>query len=478
MNRTRRDFLRVASAAGLGTAFLPCFARGQSAIGSQPSAMPSPPNIVVMMADDAGYSDFSCYGSPMIQTPNIDKLAAEGVRFTDYYAAAPNCSPSRAAMLTGRTPSRVGVYTYCNPKPMHLPHSEITTAQLLGSAGYDTAYFGKWHLTANRQKGDPENFVGKGYGFRYVMTCESNASRDWALKDGDRFEFIGKQPERNARHLADDINQWLESGRDKSKPFFLNIWFHEPHAPVHPDPEFVEKHADKKKNEAYIAATVETMDAAIGRIMAKLDELGLRENTLVHFTSDNGGLTKQSNLPFTGGKSRITEGGIREPGIFRWPGHIEPGTVNTTPAQFVDLLPTFCELAGINPPTDRILDGVSLVPLLRQKPGSIHRDKPLFWFFYRAAPACAIREGKWNLVGYLDEKCPKGHGFSAEHMAYLKRAKLAKFELYDLESDPAQKKDLSKQNPELFERLKKQMIALHAEVIKEGPDWYPENKNK
>lgn len=430
------------------------------------------PNIVVMMADDAGYSDFSCYGSPMIQTPSVDKLAREGVRFTDFYAAAPNCSPSRAAMLTGRTPSRVGVYTYCKPKPMGLPRTEITTAQLLSKAGYDTAHFGKWHLTAYRGEDDPEDFIGDGYGFRYVKTCESNANKPWALKDGDRFESIGKKPQRNALHLAEDVTEWLESRRDPSKPFFLNVWFHEPHTPVKPDREIARRHAGKGKKEAYVAATIETMDAAIGRIMEKLDELDLRDNTLVLFTSDNGGLTSKSNLPFRGGKSFITEGGIREPGIFRWPGHIRAGTTQNTPAMFVDLLPTFCELAGVDVPDDRVLDAVSLAPLLQQKPGAIQREKPLFWFFYRTNPACAIRDGKWSLLGTLDEKCPNGHGFSPSHMAYLKRAKPATFELFDLEADPAQKNDVSRQHPGVFKRMKKQMIALHEDVISGGPNWY------
>jgi len=215
---------------------------------------------------------------------------------------------------------------------------------------------------------------------------------------------------------------------------------------------------------------VENLDLAVGRILKALDKRGLTENTFVIFSSDNGGVRPESCAPFRGRKSFVWEGGIREPGIIRWPGHVKPGSVCSQPAGMVDLLPTFCAMAGCEVPDDRPIDGVSLLPLFEGK--QLERSTPLFWYFYRTAPAAAMRVNDWVIVGYLEEGLPRSHGLTAEQMTFLKRAKLERFELFNLRRDMAQTTDLSERYAERFETMKRQMVKLHSEVVAEGPVWF------
>ena len=450
--------------------FLGCSGLGVLAFCGHARVAEMRPNILVLMADDLGYSDLSCFGSKEIKTPVLDQLAAEGMRFTDFHAAAPNCSPSRTAMLTGRFPARASIYSYVPPESvMHLRRSEMTSAALLKGAGYATAHVGKWHLRSGLAEGKTP--TPGDHGFDYWFATENNALP--SHKDPVNFvrngKPVGAMEGYSAGLVAEEAIGWLKTERKAEQPFFLNVWFHEPHRKVAAPKALRDRHKGQK-DPAYLAC-VENMDAAIGRILAQLDALGLAENTLVLFTSDNGSYREGSNGAFRGAKSHVYEGGHRAPTIVRWPGRVAAGSTCDTVASGVDVLPTLCSAAGIDGPQDRVIDGVDLTPLFRGE--DIQRKKPLFWFFYRTDPACALRDGDWSLIGYLNENPPEGHAFQESHMRYVERATLERFELFNLKDDPTQSKDVSCEHPTRFESLKAKMVALHAEVVQEGYDWYP-----
>lgn len=430
------------------------------------------PNILVLLADDLGYSDLSCYASRSTKTPNLDRLAESGMRFTDFYAPAPNCSPSRAGLLTGRTPSRTGMYSYIPPNgPHYLPKSEITIAELLRDAGYDTAHMGKWHLCYDMLSDDLPQPAD--HGFDYSLGTENNASP--SHKDPTNFVRNGKAAGKiegySCQIVADEVIGYLGAKHESDKPFFVCAWFHETHTPIASPPELIKQHGDaKSKKDASYYANVENLDIAVGRILETLDKRGLTENTFVIFSSDNGGVRPESCAPLRGRKSFVWEGGIREPGIIRWPGRVKPGSVCNQPAGLIDLLPTFCAMAGCQVPDDRPIDGVSLLPLFDGK--QLKRSTPLFWYFYRTAPAAAMRFGDWVIVGYLQEGLPKSHALTAGQMAFLKRAKLDRFELFNLKQDLGQAADVSAKHSERFETMKRQIVKLHGEVVAEGPVWF------
>jgi arylsulfatase A len=429
----------------------------------------APPNIICFMADDLGYSDLSCFDSKDVQTPILDQLANEGIRFTNFYAAAPNCSPSRAAILTGRFPSRVGIYSYLEPNSvMSLQKNETTIATLLQENGYETAHMGKWHLRSNLAENKAP--TPTDHGFSYWLATENNAepSHKNPINFVRNGKGMGEIPGYASQIVADEVILWLNEFRNPKKPFFLNIWFHEPHRKVAAPPEYRKRHQGKK-DAAYFAC-IENMDNAIGRILHLLEEKKLLETTYILFTSDNGSYRENSNGNFKGRKSFVWEGGIRVPAIMRYPGYITPSSLCEMPSGGVDFFPTVCDLVGIDLPKNKKIDGASLKPLFSVQ--NILRKKPLFWFFYRTDPACALRDGDWSLVGYLNEKVPPGHSFRPEHMVYLKKAKLIRFELYNLKKDPSQNKDVSYLYPEVFKKLKGQMILMFTEIIAEGPEWY------
>lgn len=433
------------------------------------------PNILVLVADDLGYADLSCYGSQHAQTPHLDKLADEGLRLTDFYAAAPNCSPSRAGLLTGRTPSRTGIYSYIPPNgPHYLPADEVTVAEQLRDAGYDTAHMGKWHLNYDLLSDALPQPTD--HGFNYWFATENNASP--SHRNPNNFvrngEAVGTLKGYSCDIVADEFLGWLDTTRDAKKPFFACVWFHETHTPIASPEELIKRHADAELADARYYANVENLDASIGRILASLDAAELSDETLVIFTSDNGGVRPESNGPLRERKSFVWEGGIREPGIFRWPGRIEPGSESDQPCGFVDLLPTFCKLAGAVTPDGRPLDGVSLLPLFDGKP--LRRDRPLFWYFYRTRPAAAMRSGDWSLVGYHETRVPSSHALSREQMRWLKETPLTRFELFNLREDIGQQENVAEQHPQKFEQMKEEMIKLHREVVDEGPMWFSDER--
>lgn len=438
------------------------------------------PNIVILMADDLGYADLSSFNSAITDTPHIDSLAEQGLRLTDFYAASAVCSPSRAAVLTGRFPVRAGVYSWIHPThEMHLRLNEITIAELLSGTGYETAHIGKWHLGGGLTSSSPDAPHPGHQGFKYWMATENNASPSHAnptnfIRNGAAVGLLGGY---SSQLVVDEAIDWLDNERDPSKPFFLNLWFHEPHTVVAAPEEFRNRHLDTNNPEYY--GCIENMDDAIGRLMAKLDSMGIRQNTLIIFTSDNGSRERSGNNdPLRGHKGQLWEGGIRVPGIINWPGTIPQGIIDSTPTGLVDLLPTICEVAGVTPPADRVLDGESLVPLFEGN--SVNRDKPLYWFFHSSppdAPLAAMRRDQWSLVADSPDDIPEENRFQEEWIGVIKTSTLANFRLFNLSDDIAQTTDVATiaDNQDTLTELQATMNALHAEVMAEAYDWRPPN---
>jgi arylsulfatase A len=428
------------------------------------------PNILILFADDMGYQDVACFGGP-IKTPRIDQLASEGMRFTDFYAGAPNCSPSRAALMTGRISSRTGIYNYIPPAHgTHLPADEITITKLLQDKGYDTGLFGKWHLSHT----NPESTQPKpaDYGFDYTFCTRNNAEP--SHKDPDCFyrngKPVGKLEGYSCQLVADETIGWLEAREEAAPPFFAYVAFHEPHKKLASPPDLVAEYADAGKADALYFANIANLDRAIGRILDALDDQGLAKNTFVFFASDNGPWRNGSQGPLRGKKSDIWDGGIRVPGIIRWPGHVKADQTTTQPAGVVDMLPTLSAVAGMNAPSDRAIDGTDLSPLFRGQ--TLLRETPLFWYFYRVNPQLALRDGDWALIGRIDDPVKKRtHWLASTDMPFIKGSTPTHFELYNLRDDIGQQHDLSAKEPERLAAMKAAMKKLHAEVVAEGDDW-------
>lgn len=435
------------------------------------AAAPSaPPNVVIFLADDLGYGDLSCYGSKENKTPVLDRLASQGAKFTDFYAACAVCSPSRAALLTGRFSVRAGVYSWiATSHRMHLRVQEVTLAELLKGAGYATAHVGKWHLGYHLADGSGPGPDPGDHGFDYWLATGNNASpshhkpRNF-VRNG---RAVGEIDGYSCQIVVDEAIGWLERHRDASKPFYLNVWFHEPHQRVAAPKELTDRHKGRRLPAYY--GSVENMDLAVGKLLKKLDEMGAADKTLVIFTSDNGSYMQGSNGPLRDRKTKLWEGGIREPAIVRWPGRVRPGTVVGTPAGLVDLLPTVCAATGVAPPKDRTLDGASLLPLFEDK--AVERSKPLYWFYSPSRPVCVIREGDWCLVADPTLELPKGNFFKEEYIGMVKETGLTNFRLYDVRKDPHQDRDVADREPERLEAMKKSMVELHREVVAEAFDW-------
>jgi arylsulfatase A len=420
------------------------------------------PNVVVFLADDLGYGDLGCYGHKGIRSPHLDAFARQSVRLTQCYAASPVCSPSRSAILTGRTPHRNGVYTWIAPgSEVHLRTSEITLPKLLKAQGYTTCHVGKWHL--NGKFNDPAQPQPGDHGYDWWLATQNNAAP--SHKDPANFvrngKPVGKVEGYSAGFVVAEAIRWLGKHRDKSKPFFLAVWTHEPHLPIESDPKFQKLYdrlddADLRQHHG----DVSQLDHAFGLLMKALDEQKLAEDTFVFFTSDNGpegdgkkGRARGSAGGLRGRKRAVYEGGIRVPGMARWPGKIKPGTVCDVPVIGSDLFPTVLGLAGAKPPADRVIDGVDVLPALMGKVSSVERKVPLYWRLGMATHGLhiAMRQGDWKLLASQD---------------------LKKFELYNLKNDPKETTDLRDREPKRFEEMRKELIALNAQVEKEGPDWW------
>jgi arylsulfatase A len=438
----------------------------------------SRPNFIVILDDDLGYGDLACYGSKEVQTPNLDRFATESLRLTSCYAGHPNCSPSRTALMTGRTPQRAGIRNWIpDGSPMHLRASEITIATLLKQAGYTTCHSGKWHL--NGHFNQPTQPQPGDHGFDHWFSTQNNALPNH--RNPQNFVRNGKDVGRiegYAAHIvADEAISWLRTGRDKSKPFFLYVCFHEPHEPIASDDKYTRlySHSDP----AYVAhhGNITQMDDAFGRLMRAIDEENLRDNSFVFFTSDNGpAITPQhpygSAGPLRDKKGFVTEGGIRVPGMIRWRGRVQSGATSDEPIANFDFLPTACEIVGIKPPTDRSIDGTSIVPVLSGK--SIVRKEPLYWHFNRAYGdyQLAMRVGDWKILASLDKPhFTRINDLTDEDEQTFKTAEPVQFALYNLKTDIAETKDLASTEPAKFAELKSMLITKYHQVRAESPTW-------
>ncbi len=443
------------------------------------------PNFVVMVADDLGYGDLGVYGHPEIRTPNIDRLAAEGLRFTDAYAAAPVCSPARTGLMTGRIPSRVGIYDWIPPgSDVHLPLEETTVAELLRDAGYQTAYLGKWHLNGGLGTDQPQP---DDHGFDHWL-----ATTGFAMPTHlDPFNFVRNGNELGPLNgyacqlLSDEAVWWLTDGRDADRPFLMVIGYHEPHEAIASPPELTASYpATQNRNEAEYFANVTNLDFAVGRLMAALDGLGLAENTVVLFTSDNGpemmNRHPQAQRSYgsagelRGRKLQLWEGGIRVPLIIRWPGHTAPGSVSGFPVSGIDLLPTLCELAAVDLPDGLELDGGSFSPAFENR--DIDRASPLVWHHYKAwgGPRMVLRDGRYKLAGYWDGPeivRTDSSTMRPGDLELIRTAELVRFELYDLETDPGERRDVSSQHPEVVARMKGAMLEIYGEIQADVHPW-------
>jgi len=436
------------------------------------------PNIVLILADDLGYGDLGCYGHPRIKTPHLDRLADEGLRLTNCYAAAANCSPARTGLMTGRTPYRVGIHNWIPMEsPMHVRSREITIASLLRQHGYATCHVGKWHMNGRfNMPGQPQP---GDHGFDHWFSTQNNALP--CHHDPDNFVRNGRPVGRlegySAALVVDEAIAWLERIGAGVKPFFLYVCFHEPHEPIATAKRFADMYPSDDPSLSAHHGNVTQADDAFGRLMRAVDKLGLRDTTLVFFTSDNGPAITNvhphgSAGPLRDKKGSMYEGGIRVPGILRWPGHITPGTVCGEPVCGVDVLPTLCEIAGIPIPADRAIDGTSFLPIFEGKP--IVRKTPLYWQFHYASSKAkvAMRVGDWKILGHLSTPESKPTvDITPESQQAIKEAELVAFELYNLRDDLGETTDLAATQPERLAPLASRLRQMHREVRDESPVW-------
>lgn len=472
---------RIAVSVAFGLVLLPA---ASSDMAQAAAAADSRPNFLVILCDDLGYGDLACNGNKTIRTPHLDRLAAQGIRFTDCYSAAPVCSSSRAGLLTGRTPARSGIYDWIpEGSPMHLRRGELTLPAVLKQAGYATCHSGKWHC--NGLFNSPEQPQPGDFGFDHWFSTQNNASP--THRDPDNFVRNGRPAGTlqgySCQLVADEAIGWLEQREDRSRPFFLFVCFHEPHEPIDSPPELTAQYPEAtRKGEALYYANVSNMDRAVGRLTEALERMGLDKNTLVYFSSDNGPETRDrypgawrswgSPGPLRGMKLWLYDGGFRVPGIARWPARVKAGQVVSEPVASLDLLPTLAHLAGASVPADRQLDGVDILPLLEGK--AFKRSLPLYWDYARALgePKAAMRVGDWMVLGHWDLP-PLGplSGILPGDMEKIKTARLTNFELYNLRADLSEQRDLAADEPERLRELSGMLAEKHRAVQAEGPSW-------
>lgn len=389
------------------------------------------PNIVYINADDLGYGDVACYGSAVNKTPFIDRMAEEGVLFTDFYAC-PYCTPSRASLMTGCYALRAGLPSVLGPNAsIGLSDNEITIAENLKGAGYATAIIGKWHL------GHHTEFLPTNHGFDYYFglpySNDMNGSSPTPLiRNEDVVEWEPDQATITQRYTEECIH-YIKTNRNK--PFFLYF----AHMYVH-KPLIVTDEALKKSDNGEYGATVETVDWSVGQILDTLKTLGLEENTMVIFTSDNGAFLNSkgaSNAPLSGQKGQVAEGGMRVPFIVRWPGQVPEGKVNSEIATVMDMFPTFSALAGATVPADRVIDGKNILPLIKCEEGAATPHEAILYYVDRDLRA--VRSGKWKLNVHTKS-------------------------LYDLKNDIEEKTNLYSQYPEIVERLTEYVNAAILDI--------------
>ena len=436
-----------------------------------------PPNIILILADDLGWADTQLNGGDLVETPNLLKLAREGVNFTTAYSAAPICSPTRAAIMTGKAPARLHMTIWheaaAEPPPQNrkaippvvesnLPHSEVTLAEVLKARGYLTAHVGKWHLGTGgyypESQGFDINIGGTYWGapqtFFYPYSGSGRFRNEFRYVPGLHW---GEKGEYLTDRLTTEAIRIIEKAADR--PFFLNLWHHAPHTPIEAKPEHVAYYKQKLKpgmhhQNAVAAAMVHSLDENVGRLLRKLDELKLARDTVVIFTSDNGGfigpfegVPVTNNHPLRSGKGSLYEGGIRVPLIVRWNG-AKAGSVCAEPVISNDLFATVAELAGA---TATAQDGKSLVPLLKDPGAKLGRTDLFFHYphyYATTSPVSAIRSGDWKLLEYHEDN---------------------RIELYNLASDPSEKQNVATAQSERAGDLKNRLHAWRASVGAQMP---------
>jgi arylsulfatase A-like enzyme len=433
--------------------------------GSSSSAAEKP-NVVLILADDLGWRDLGCYGSKFYRTPHIDRLAADGIRFTDFYAACPVCSPTRASIMTGKYPQRVGVTDWLPGRPdrpdqklrrpplsMQLPLEEVTLAEALKAAGYATAHVGKWHLGGDgfgpREQGFDVNIAGDHTGSprSYFAPFRNKQGTMPGLETTPDGEYLTDR-------LAAEAAKFIRANKDR--PFFVYFPSYAPHTPLRAKPDVVAKYkvtpkAGTQSNPVY-AAMVEGLDDAVGTIVKTLDELKLSDNTIVIFTSDNGGLATTEggptgatfNGPLREGKGFLYEGGIRVPLIVKWPGKVKPGTMTNEVACSIDLFPTLLEVCGQKTP-EKGIDGVSLAGAIE---GGPLFDRHLFWHYPHYAnqggkPGGAVRRGEYKLIEHYED---------------------GRRELFDVKKDVSESRNLIADKPEVAAKLAAELDAWRKDV--------------
>ena len=453
-----------------------------SALAADSVASVAKPNILFILADDLGQRDLGCYGSTFYETPNLDRMAKEGALFTDAYAACPVCSPTRASLMTGQWPQRTGITDFIgaptkpdgwnrNTKMLPAPYADRlaldkpTLAKAMKESGYATFFAGKWHL-------GPEGYWPENQGFDINMGGHAGGGpyggKKYFSPYGNPRLTDGPDGEHLPDRLATETANFIEA--NKNRPFFAYFAFYSVHTPLMAREDLRKKYEEKRKrlgleakwgtedtrdvrlnqDHAVYAGMVEAMDLAVGKILNKLDELGIRDNTIVFFTSDNGGLSTSegwptSNLPLRGGKGWMYEGGIREPFLVRWPSVIKPNSVVGTPVSSPDIFPTLLELANAAPTPGQTLDGLSLVPVFK---GGELPERSLFWHYPHygnqgGAPAAAIRRGNWKFIWWYEDD---------------------RSELFNLADDLGEKSNLIESEPERALSLQRELFAWQKEV--------------
>ncbi len=468
--KTRRDFLKAAGWSAACAITCGCAGAGHSGSlsGSGQGGSGRKPNFVFILVDDMGWPDIGCYGHKFHETPNIDRLASQGMKFTDAYAACPVCSPTRASIYSGQYPARIGITDFITGhwrpweklispinRQQYMPLETVTVVEALKGAGYTSAMFGKWHLGSNAEhypdkQGFDSSIVRGGGGHFGNKTIP-----DLKLTKEDYLSEV----------LTEQSEKFMQA--NAGKPFCLFLCHYAVHIPLEARQALIEKYENKPKprsgvNNPIYAAMVEHVDDSVGNIMKSLDELNLSDNTVLVFFSDNGGLRQRfdrtgpivsTNAPLRDEKGTLYEGGIREPLIVRWPGVVKKASTCSTPVTSVDFYPTFLDIAGAKGDAGHVLDGESIVPLLAGKK-ALKRDA-IFWHYphyHHSTPAGAIRKGPWKLIEFFDDN---------------------RVELYNLQDDIGEKKNLAKKMPKKASQLQKQLAAWRKSVKAKLPTKNP-----
>ena len=454
-----------------------------------------PPNIIFILADDLGWADLPAYGNAFNEAPNLSRLASQGKLFTNAYAAAPVCSPTRASIQSGQYPARTGIIDFipghwrpyeklrvASNKTQFLPSEIHTLGELMRDAGYATGYFGKWHLG-----GSPEH-LPESQGYNESVVYRGGGYFGFGEKLHPPQEF---PPQKILSEALTDLGiRFIESNREN--PFFLFLAHYDVHVQLDADTALIHKYLRKEKagdypSNAIYAAMVEHVDRSVGRVMDKLEELKLEDNTMVVFFSDNGGLVSRydkiplianskkhyyegdtllyvasSNYPLRSEKGTVFEGGIREPLIIKWPGKISQGTTSDALITSVDFFPTFAALTGAKLPNNQVLDGENILPELTG--GEVDPQRAIYWhypIYHHDVPASVVRKGDWKLIHFLDD----------DHI-----------ELYNLREDIGETTDLAEKHPgkvdELEQLLNNWRQEVNAQMPEKNPDFDPEKREK